>query len=93
MSLCINQSRGYQLLDVPAFSKAGQAGKDYGAAKNLLLSRGCRAFVLLINRPQYAFALDEMKWALSCYRICDEYTFSEIERPIEESEKRINLTG
>jgi glycosyltransferase involved in cell wall biosynthesis len=58
-------------------------------ACRLLLERGCRKIILYIWRPQYGETLDLIDHDLSCYHIVDEYTFSKIERPIEERERRL----
>jgi glycosyltransferase involved in cell wall biosynthesis len=58
-------------------------------ACRILLKRGCRKIILYIWRPQYGKALDLIGHDLSCYHIVDEYTFSKIEKPIEERERRL----
>ena len=55
-------------------------------ACRILLERGCRRIILYIWRPQYGKALDLIEHDLSCYHIVDEYTFSKVEKPIEERE-------
>jgi glycosyltransferase involved in cell wall biosynthesis len=58
-------------------------------AQNLLRDRGCRTIILYIWRPWYGLALDVMHYDLSCYHIDDEYTFSVVEKPIEEREEKL----
>jgi glycosyltransferase involved in cell wall biosynthesis len=58
-------------------------------AQHLLRGRGCRTTILYIWRPWYGLALDVMDYDLSCYHLDDEYTFSAVERPIEEREARL----
>jgi glycosyltransferase involved in cell wall biosynthesis len=45
--------------------------------------------VLYIWRPEYAPALDLVDHQLSCYHIDDEYTFSRVEQPIPDEERRL----
>jgi glycosyltransferase involved in cell wall biosynthesis len=58
-------------------------------AQHLLRSHGCRTTVLYLWRPWFSLALDVMPRALSCYHIDDEYTFSTVEKPIEEREAKL----
>ena len=58
-------------------------------AQRLLLSRGCQKIILYLWRPDSAPALDLIDHDLSCYYINDEYTFSEIEQPIDAHEARL----
>jgi glycosyltransferase involved in cell wall biosynthesis len=58
-------------------------------AQRLLLDRGCRKIILYVWRPDYGSALDLIRHDLSCYHISDEYTFSEIEQPIDAREERL----
>jgi glycosyltransferase involved in cell wall biosynthesis len=58
-------------------------------AQQLLRGRGCRTTILYLWRPWYGLALDVMACDLSCYHIDDEYTFSAVEKPIEEREARL----
>ena len=52
-------------------------------ARRLLRDRGCEQVVLYLLRPEYATALDLLPHDVSCYAIRDEYSFSEIERPLD----------
>jgi glycosyltransferase involved in cell wall biosynthesis len=45
--------------------------------------------VLYVWRPEYAPALDLVDHQLSCYHIDDEYTFSRVEQPIPDEERRL----
>lgn len=58
-------------------------------AQRTLRTRGCSKTILYFWRPQYAPALDLIDYHLSCYHIDDEYTFSEVERPLDEREARL----
>jgi glycosyltransferase involved in cell wall biosynthesis len=58
-------------------------------AQQLLRNRGCRTTILYLWCPWYGLALDVMACDLSCYHIDDEYTFSAVEKPIEEREARL----
>ncbi len=58
-------------------------------AQHVLLARGAQKIILYLWRPDYAWALDLMEPDLSCYHIDDEYTFSEIEKPLEGHEAQL----
>src|SRR5215813_3488087 len=58
-------------------------------AKRILLNQGCRKTILYVWRPEYSWALDLIDHDLSCYHIDDEYTFSVIEKPLDECEARL----
>lgn len=58
-------------------------------ARNILHTRGCRKTILYLWRPNSASALDLLDHDLSCYYINDEYTFSDIEQPIDPCEARL----
>jgi glycosyltransferase involved in cell wall biosynthesis len=51
-----------------------------------LRDKGCRTFILYIWRPQFADALDVVEHDLSCYHIDDEYSFSDVDRPVAPAE-------
>lgn len=59
-----------------------------GARKNLE-RRGCRHIVLYLWRPQFGHALERVPHDLSCYHIDDEYSWSEIELPLDPEEARL----
>ena len=52
-------------------------------ARRLLRDRGCKQIVLYLWRPEFAPALDLVPHDVSCYVIEDEYTFSDVELPID----------
>jgi glycosyltransferase involved in cell wall biosynthesis/SAM-dependent methyltransferase len=52
-------------------------------ARRLLSGRGCRKIILYLWRPEFAPALSSIPFDLSCYHIDDEYSFSEVEGPID----------
>lgn len=58
-------------------------------AQRILLNQGCRKTILYLWRPQYEPALDLVDHHLSCYHIDDEYSFSEVEKPLDECEARL----
>lgn len=58
-------------------------------AHNILRTRGCRKIILYLWRPNSASALDLIEHDLSCYYINDEYTFSDIEQPIDPREAQL----
>jgi glycosyltransferase involved in cell wall biosynthesis len=58
-------------------------------AKQILHTRGCHKIILYLWRQRYDRAQDMIGSDLSCYHIDDEYTFSEVEKPITESEARL----
>lgn len=58
-------------------------------AESILHRLDCGKTILYIWRPSYEPALDLIDYAFSCYHIDDEYTFSDIERPIDEREARL----
>jgi glycosyltransferase involved in cell wall biosynthesis len=58
-------------------------------ARHILLTRGCSKILLYLWRPSYEPAIDLIDHDLSCYHIDDEYTFAEVEKPIEEREARL----
>jgi glycosyltransferase involved in cell wall biosynthesis len=58
-------------------------------ARQILRSRGCQKIILYIWRPAYGSAPDLVEHDLCCYHIDDEYTFSPVERPISDRERRL----
>ena len=60
-------------------------------AQRVLRNRGCRKIILYLWRPGFASALDLIDHDLSCYHIDDEYTFSTVEIPISEVERKLLL--
>ena len=55
----------------------------------LLTSRGCRKIILYLWRPNFADALHSIPFNLSCYHISDEYSFSDVDLPVGESERQL----
>ena len=70
----------------PAFLARWTMKQRLNRARRLLLARGCQKTILCIWRPEYASALDLLDYDLSCYQVDDEYTFSEVEKPMDEWE-------
>ena len=58
-------------------------------AQRIILNRGAGKIILYLWRPSYEPALDLIPHDLSCYHIDDEYTFSEVEKPLDECEARL----
>lgn len=54
--------------------------------RHILQRQGCRRTIIYVWRPELASALDLLPHDLSCYHIDDEYSFSEIEQPLSETE-------
>jgi glycosyltransferase involved in cell wall biosynthesis len=73
----------------PLFLARWTKQQRWRRAQRLLLTRGCRKTILYFWRPDYEPALDLIDYDLSCYHIDDEYTFSDIEQPLDEGEARL----
>ena len=58
-------------------------------AQQILLAQGCRKTILYVWRPRFERAIDLIPHDVSCYHIEDEYTFSEMEKPLDEGEARL----
>jgi len=58
-------------------------------AKKLLVQRGCRTIVLYVWRPEFVTALDSARFERIYYHIDDEYSFSDIDGPISDAERRL----
>jgi glycosyltransferase involved in cell wall biosynthesis len=58
-------------------------------AQRILLNGGSGKIVLYLWRPSFEPALDLVNHDLSCYHIDDEYTFSEVEKPLDACEARL----
>jgi glycosyltransferase involved in cell wall biosynthesis len=50
---------------------------------------GARRLLLYLWRPEFEYALDLMPGTPSCYHIDDEYTFSDVDLPIPDDERRL----
>jgi len=59
------------------------------AARRMLLRRGCKKVVLYLWRPDFAGALHSIPHDLSCYHIDDEYTFSDVDLPLDDVEAKL----
>jgi glycosyltransferase involved in cell wall biosynthesis len=58
-------------------------------ARDVLVQKGCRKFVLYIWRPEFHMSLDAIRFDLSCYHIVDEYSFCEVESPNSRDELKL----
>ncbi len=58
-------------------------------ARRSLLRRGCRQILLYLWRPEFADALSSVPYHRSFYHIDDEYSFSDVEMPLDEREARL----
>ncbi len=58
-------------------------------ARRLLTRRGCQKIILYVWRPSFLPALSSVAFNLSCYHIDDEYSFSSIESPLSDAERRL----
>ncbi|MDD1745270.1 MAG: glycosyltransferase [Candidatus Methanoperedens sp.] len=58
-------------------------------ALRFLRSKGCKKIILYLWRPEFESALDLIPNDLSCYHIDDEYSFSDIEQPMDPREERL----
>jgi glycosyltransferase involved in cell wall biosynthesis len=81
--------RWLPLVGQPSFLARFTEQQRLRQAHRILLDRGCRKIILYAWRPDYESALDLLDHDLSCYHISDEYSFSEIEQPIDASEIRL----
>lgn len=57
--------------------------------ENELRHKGCERIIVYLWRPEFERALDFARHDMSCYHIDDEYTFSDKEEPIRDSEDRV----
>lgn len=73
----------------PQFLASFTARQRLLQAQRILLKRGCRKIILYLWRPEFEPALDVTDHDISCYHIDDEYTFSDVEKPIEEIEAKL----
>lgn len=55
-------------------------------ASELLRQSGADTQVLYLWRPEHAQAMDLINHSVSCYHIDDEYSFSPVEQPLDETE-------
>jgi glycosyltransferase involved in cell wall biosynthesis len=61
-------------------------------ARAYLRANGSEKTILYVWRPEYSSALNAIDYDVSCYHIDDEYTFAEVERPMDDRERRL-VTG
>jgi glycosyltransferase involved in cell wall biosynthesis len=59
------------------------------SAGHRLRARGVTTTVLMIWRPEFAYALDALPHDLSAYYLDDEYSFSEDDAPVGDIERRV----
>jgi glycosyltransferase involved in cell wall biosynthesis len=57
--------------------------------KSLLSAMDIKRIVLYLWRPEFGSFLQRLNAELTCYHIGDEYTFSDIDLPTPETEKRV----
>jgi len=58
-------------------------------AYRVLKKQGCRRIILYIWRPDFDEALDLVDYDLSCFHIDDEYSFSTVEKPLDDREANL----
>jgi len=58
-------------------------------AKAILRKRGCKKIIMYVWRPELGTALDLLDHDVSCYQIDDEYTFSDVEQPVDLEEMQL----
>ena len=58
-------------------------------ARRLLVRQGCKTIILYVWRPEFLSALNGVPFEQACYHIDDEYTFSDIDGPLDETERRL----
>lgn len=59
------------------------------SAADILRRAGCEQPVLYLWRPDFGYALDAYRWAMTVYHIDDEYSFSEQSSPISDTERDV----
>jgi hypothetical protein len=73
----------------PAFLERRFLGWRLRRARRLLVQRGCRKIILYLWRPEFSDALESVAFDGSCYHIDDEYSFSDVDLPLNEEEVRL----
>ncbi len=58
-------------------------------AREMLTRRGCRKIVVYVWRPRFGDVIHRIPHDVSCYHIDDEYSFSDIEMPLDASEAQL----
>lgn len=59
------------------------------AARRILARKGCEKIILYLWHYEFADALKAIPYDLSCYHIDDEYSFSDIEVPLDDAEAKV----
>jgi glycosyltransferase involved in cell wall biosynthesis len=77
------------LLYRPAALAEGTSRARFHQVADMLRRRGCTRLVLYLWRPEHGDALDLMKHDISVYHIVDEYSFSDLELPIDPVEDAV----
>jgi glycosyltransferase involved in cell wall biosynthesis len=73
----------------PAFLANWTTGERLRRARGVLQARGCTTTIVYIWRPSFGGFLSLVPHDLSCYHIDDEYSFSEVEKPLDPNERRL----
>lgn len=60
-----------------------------GAAHSILRRFGCKKIALYMWRPEFAAAMKAVTADFSFYHIDDEYTFSPVDRPVQDEEREL----
>lgn len=81
--------RWLPLLYRPHFLAEFTAKQRLHRAHAILRNKGCQKTIVYLWRPKFECALDMVEHDLSCYHIDDEYTFSDIEQPLDQREARL----
>ena len=58
-------------------------------AHQILRKNGSSKTILYLWRPEFEPALESLKYDLSCYHIDDEYSFSDVDMPLDNGEVRL----
>lgn len=58
-------------------------------ARSLLVRQGCRTILLYVWRPEFVSALNLVRFEQNYYHIDDEYSFSDVDVPLDETEKHL----
>lgn len=73
----------------PAWAARWTQRQRLRQAIRTLHKRGCERIVLYLWRPEFGDAIEEFNWALTCYHIDDEYSFSPFDVPISAEELNV----
>ncbi len=55
----------------------------------MLLRQGCKTIILYVWRPEFLSSLSGLSFERACYHIDDEYTFSDIDGPVDAVERQL----